>query len=359
MKYIFTITFVIINFNLFSQILVVDELKKQIPYVDIILLDQKAFLWQTDINGKFPLSIVDDIDKNDTLILHHISFKDKKILKKDLEISDSIFLNSKPYHISEIKISAKTPKYQKMLACYRNIKIQNGQPVYYTDGRTNYLSKNKNLKYKLLKIEYRTFENKQLDQFYNDYSVVIPMGYAYIPIPEEKYLPYQFAKKNKLIFVKSDSITVEILTKDSIVIGEICKREDRIEYRINNIFDIKKRKALNTEVDNTDSHIFMIFKNYTSIKNYQLIDDFDQLLYLKTIYKHSLKHDKEKEKRNIETIEEIFVEDIGFVNTVDEEYSNSRGMPKESKYKDEYWKSCDCELYYTPNNKIFEVMDML
>lgn len=352
--------FIILNINeIFSQIVVVDELKNPIPYVDLVVSKQKAFLWQTDINGKIPLHIIDNLGKSDTLLLHHISLNDKKILKKDLESSDTIFLKSKSYSLSEIKISAKTPKFQKITACFRSIKIQNGQPVYYSDGRTNFLTKNKNLKYKLFRFEYRSFENKEIDQFFNDYSVGIGMTNAQTPIPEEEYLPYQFIRKNDLIVTARDSFTVEILTKDSVVIGEISKRADFIEYKINNIFDIKKRKLFNSKVDVTDFYISMIFRNSITTENLELIDNFSQLLYLKTIYKHSIKHDKEKVKRNIETIQEIFVEDIKYLNSVEEEYTNARGMPIESIYTTEYWKNCDCELYYPPNDKIFEVMKML
>lgn len=55
---------------------------------------------------------------------------------------------------------------------------------------------------------------------------------------------------------------------------------------------------------------------------------------------------------------EIFVENITFTNVVKEEYTNSRAMPRESRYTTEFWKNCDCGFYYQPNAKIFEVMEI-
>lgn len=358
--------FLIISFIVFinvtklkSQIVIVDDKNNPIPYVDIVFSNNRSFLWQTDLNGLIPSSVLNTIDKADSLLIHHISFEAKKIVKQDLINADTIFLIPRSYALEEVKISAKSPKFQRITACFRNLQIQNAKPVFYTDGEVNYLTKNRdNLKYELDLIKYRAFEHEKVNQFFNDYKTGIPMSNAYIPIPKEKYLPYQFIKKHNLQLNEKGNTAISILTEDSIVIGELNKRGDIIEYKINNIFDIKNRKALNTEVNVTDFHIYMIFRKSSPSEKIELIDDFNQLLYLKIIYKHSLKHDKEKIKRNIETIEEIFVENITFLNEIEDEYTNSRGMPRESKFTTEFWKECDCELYYPPNEDIFDSMIM-
>lgn len=353
MKYRFFILFFNVTSFVSAQVLV-DENRNPIPYVDIIS-NNNSLLWQTGLDGRIPTNVLKESKFNDSITFHHISFNDLTI--KSSNIKDSIFLISRTYSLEEVIIESKTPKYQKISACFRNTVIQNGLPIYYSDGKTHYLTKKK-IDFKLFRYEYRTYEIKNINDYVNNYKIGVPINRAYTPIPEEKYLPYRFIKKHNLILLLKDSVTTDILTADSLKIGELKQQPDYLEYSVKNIFEIKTRKAINTEVDITDFYISMIFRG--QLKDYKniLIEDFSQLVYLKTNYNINLKHDKEKEIRKVETIEEIFVENISYVNSVDEDYTKSRGMPRQSKYSYEFWNECDCDLYYIQNPRFFDSMQL-
>ena len=355
MKYIYTFLYLTFSISLFSQF-VVDESNNPIPYLDVLTSNNKAIYYQTDIKGRIPLTAINSMKSNDTLFLHHISFSDTSILRQN--IKDTIFLKRNAYTLKEIAIHSKTPKYQKITACFRNTVIQDGHPLYYSDGKADYLTKNKNINYKLFRSAYRAFENRNINKYLNNYKTSIQTLSAYTPIPEAEYLPYQFIKKHNLILSNKDSLTTQILTLDSIAIGEIKEQKNTIAYQIVNVFDLKSRKALNTEVELTDFHVYMVFRKGAQYHNINSINNFNELLYLKKNYGVSYKHDKDKVKQNVETIEEIFVEQISFIHDEDNDYTKSRGMPRENKYSDEFWNECDCELYYPHNEKILEVMKM-
>ena len=171
-------------------------------------------------------------------------------------------------------------------------------------------------------------------------------------------MPYQFIRKHDLILLSEDSLALKILTVDSVVIGEIKEQANTITFQLNDVFRLKSHKLLNTEVELKELYIYMVFRKGVQNNSLHEIKDFDNLLYSRDVFGASYKHDKEKVKRNVESIVEIFVENISFMNEPDNEYSKSRGMPKESNYTEEFWKTCDCELYYPQNQVVFETMEL-
>src|SRR5690606_30237434 len=104
--------------------------------------------------------------------------------------------------------------------------------------------------------------------------------------------------------------------------------------------------------------MYMVFRKAAQTNSLHEIKDFHNLLYLKYVLGESFKHDKEKVKRSVERVVEIFVEDVSFIHEPDNEYSRASGMPRESNYTEEFWKECDCELYYPQNQVVFETMEL-
>ncbi len=59
------------------------------------------------------------------------------------------------------------------------------------------------------------------------------------------------------------------------------------------------------------------------------------------------------------SIEEIFVEDVSYIDIKDAVYTGSVGMPRESSFENKFWKDCNCELYYEQDKKIFKPLKIL
>lgn len=153
MKCLVALFYIICSGSLLAQV-VVDESNNPIPFLNVLISSNKDLYLQTDINGKMPLNAKTNMNADDTLVFHHISFRDTSILRKN--INDTIYLKRKAYNLSEVAIHSKAPKYQKLSACYRNLVVQDGHPIYYTDGEADYLTKTKNISYKLFRHKYRT-----------------------------------------------------------------------------------------------------------------------------------------------------------------------------------------------------------
>ena len=355
MKWVFALIYIISSGSLLAQV-VVDESNNPIPFVNVLISSSKDLYLQTDITGKIPRNAKTSMNADDTLVFHHISFRDTSILRKN--INDTIYLKRKAYNLSEVAIHSKAPKYQKMSACYRNLVIQDGHPIYYTDGEVDYLTKTKNISYKLFRRKYRVLVNKKIDKYVKYYKTEIAISDAYTPTPEKKYLPYQFIRKHDLILLSVDSLTLKILTVDSVVIGEIKEQVNTITYQLSNVFKLKSHKLLKTEVEIKEIYIYMVFRKAAQNNSLHEIRDFDNLLYFRYVSGASFKHDKEKVKRNVESVAEIFVENVSFIHEPDNEYSRASGMPRESNYTEEFWKACDCELYYPQNQVVFETMEL-
>ncbi|MAC96431.1 MAG: hypothetical protein CMC96_13125 [Flavobacteriales bacterium] len=359
MKYILTI--IIIYSSLKSMIaqVVIDYSNAPIPYVDIIISRDNSIYWQTDINGKIPAAAINKMSINDTLIFSHIAYDNRRFSYVELMNLDKIVLQETQYKLKEVAISAKLPKYQKLSACFRHAVFQNGIPIYYSDGDANYLTKTKNVKYKLLRNSYRAFENKEIRKYLNDYNTSIPINKAYTPILEEKYLPHLQAKKHKLIFNTKDSSLITILAPDSVQVGHILTRDNYIEYQFNNVFELKKRKALNTEVETKDYFIYMVFRKNAYKSSLETLQNYNDLLYYKCNYGQSFKHDKNSRIKYMKSIEEIFVKNVSFINFESDDYSNQRGMPNKSNFTNKFWEDCDCEFYYQQEKEFFELLEIL
>ena len=103
----------------------------------------------------------------------------------------------------------------------------------------------------------------------------------------------------------------------------------------------------------------MVFKNKDNNKLEELISNFDNLIYFKSIYGQKFKHNKNKNAKQMKSIEEIFVENVHFTDSFDNAYSKKRGMPLNSSYSDKFWKHCACDFYYHLDNSFLKKLKML
>src|SRR5690606_15063271 len=126
MKWIFALFYITGSGSLLAQV-VVDESNNLIPFVNVLISSNKELYLQTDINGKMPLNAKTSMNAYYILVFHHISFRDKSILRKN--INHTIYLKRKEYNVSEVVIQSKAQKYQKMSACYRHFVIQYGHHI--------------------------------------------------------------------------------------------------------------------------------------------------------------------------------------------------------------------------------------
>jgi len=307
MRYIFLLLLklVFIN-NLFSQVVIVDIGNNPIPFVQVTA-ENKYFQTQSDLEGVVEIDAFRELKETDTIFFHHVSYQMKYILKKNLSIIDTI---------------------------------------------VEYLSKTGKNKYTLRKKEHRSFVNTKIEESMAHRSVGITF-LPHIPRPPEYYLPFNYIKKHNLILKQGANGNKEIFSQKGELIGKIETTDATITFSINDNHINPTRKALKTEVTIQGKEFILVFRN-NGLSDVTAIDKIDDLLYFKSINKILYKHNKDKKHTKVFQVQELFIEDVNYTNTVNtNSYTNRSGMPQFSSYNSNFWNSCNCEAYYLPNEYLF------
>lgn len=338
--------------NLFSQIVITDINKNPIPFVQIVS-NNKYFFAQTNLKGEIDNNDIKKLKESDTLFFHHVSFEKEYKIKANLLPTDTIVLSPKVYVLKEFSISAKekSEKYVLINACYRSYQANNDSMAYYTDGKVEYQSKIKKNDFKLFKKEYRAFTNTRLENEAPQRSVAVTFKPT-IPRPPADYLPARYIEEHKLKQVPKKNGKIELYYKDNKLIGVIEVLPQYIKYSINDIRTNTTRKAFETEVNFKKIEVTMLFRN-SGHSDPASMGNFDDLIYSKTLREYRVKHDKDRDYNKIFSVEEFFIENVRYSQALgDTEYTNGIGMPKSSSHSSEFWKTCNCEAYYPPQEQI-------
>ena len=139
--------FLIINFNLYSQIIVVDSQTKQpIPNVSVFN-SEKNFINLTNKNGQ--IFINNDTISIKDLSFSHISYDDKIIEKNIIKNFDTIFLSPRIQKLEDVILTTSLNKdYIKIKGFYRSYLYNNNIVFAYSDGLVEYYINTKNDKVK-------------------------------------------------------------------------------------------------------------------------------------------------------------------------------------------------------------------
>src|SRR5690606_28717914 len=146
----------------------------------------------------------------------------------------------------------------------------------------------------------------------------------------------------------------EILYQDSIPIGKVEINSKYIAYSFEDINFVGTNKMFKTEVNRLKREVIMVFR-YMEGQDIKAIKNFDNLLYVKTLREYKVKHDKDKKFTNFFYLDELFIEELIYVQKVDKKsFNSSRWMKNNSNYTSEFWKTCNCELYNPPIEQIIK-----
>ena len=338
--------FKIFAFSAIGQVLVVDTLNIPIPFVQFS--SNKYNFGYSDLNGNVSSLKLDVLENDDTLIINHIAFQIVKLSKATFESCDTIVLIPKVYSLSTVNISSEVPKFQVVKGCYRSQVYINGLLSYFSEGKVEYLLKSKNGKFKGLRInDFISYQNKDIDSIYSKYKTEVGVDNAYIPIPIASKLPNQFKEKNNLNIIKADKNLVHLISEENILVGKLSYNKDISEYSIEDPFNKRDKKLLNTKVTDKSLNYKMIFSyNYNSEKI--LFSDFNNLLYQMSTYNQSLQHRKENFPKEILIKHELFVEDVSFTDEYNKDYyKDGTGMPVGKSRDIDSWDDCNCKVYST------------
>ncbi len=210
---------------------------------------------------------------------------------------------------------------------------------YYT--KTNKSNYQKKLK------ENRTYTDSAYIQDVKKRNYMMIFKISRVSPPPSEYLPKKYFKQNKLILADQGNGVVNILTKDKIKIGTIEKDSNFVTYFINDIYSNRLRKSPKYEANQLKFEITLVFK-ISNNSNF-LVENFDNLVYSKIYRQFDYRYNSDKEFTKINNVEEIFVENIQFLDSVDIDNFNDRfGFPQKNNYETNFWEKCNCKFYYLP-----------
>lgn len=352
MRYILLFSILLVFKTIYAQIVVTDINNKPIPYVEV-LSNNKHFYTQTNSKGELDWNEVKKLNSTDTLFFQLITYEKAYFLKSELTSTDTIRLEEQIQDgIQELQefvvlSNNKKYKYQVIDGCYRSYQINDDSVAYYMDGNAQWASKIDKGRFYLKLKENRAFANLEVEEVVENPERNIDFRFTTnVPRPPFYYLPFQYDKD--ITYRKKDSFNVEMFIKDSIYVGNIETNNRYVIYTIADYDFVGTNTLFKNEISRLYNHITLVFRNYvgfdvTSIENY------DELLYYKSHRAYTVKHEKDKEYKRTVQVDELFVEQVSYFQTINKkEFNSSIGMPKQSNYTLEFWNSCNCEVYEKP-----------
>ncbi len=332
MRLFLAIIFGVVSSSISAQIVVTDINLKPIPFVEV-LSNNKHFYAETNLKGELNWGDLEKLKPSDTLFFNLVSFERIFFLKKNLSPNDTIQLNQRIQELETFTVNTNPKKYnyQKIDFCYRSYQFNDDSVAFYMDGKGAYVSKLNKDNVNLLIQESRSFANQVVEDEFQPRSVQITWLPS-VPRPPFRFLPFQVGKQKK------SNNQARIETNDSY-----------ITYTLEDKDFIGTNHFAKTEINRVRHQVILVFRNYEGL-DVSSINDFDNLIYYKSIREYKTKHDKEKKTTKILQVSEMFVEDVQYLETVNKkDYNSSRVMRKKSKYTTEFWKACACELFEVPN----------
>jgi hypothetical protein len=301
--------FLIINFNLYSQIIVVDSQTKQpIPNVSVFN-SEKNFINLTNKNGQ--IFINNDTISIKDLSFSHISYDDKIIEKKIIKNFDTIFLSPRIQKLEDVILTTSLNKdYIKIKGFYRSYLYNNNIVFAYSDGLVEYYinTKNDKVKNNILssRLLQRKYENNIRDKGGIKVGNSINPGIPHLTIINSNI------KKFKLFNIKNTNdnnfIIIDTISRDF--------NNERVRVSVDNIKfnDIKNIfKIIGIKIE-------IISNQYTS----EFSNQIDNILNLKNFVANnikaiSFKNDSYKKVSYEENVQEFYVIESRYIskNTYD------------------------------------------
>lgn len=338
--------FVLFHLLLSAQIVVSDHFGNVIPFAQVFHKSTN-FYAQSDLSGQVELTVFGPLSKSDSVYFSHISFKSRSISISELQKLDTVFLEIKRLEIPEFRLSARESKnqFQKVSGCFRSSQTNNDTIVYYMDGKSELFSKLNSNSYDIQLIENRSFERDTIKSTLKNHKVGIDFRLISIPYPDKKYIPSEFIKKHKLRIDSTGPNQFQIISPDGMLVGRVSIENNLLTYSIIDIYSIKTRSFLKTEVIWKHVEIVQVYRiqpeNSDVVKS-----DFNDLIYVKHIRYADVKHEKDKDYISIKGEDEFFVESIELLESKPEvEFVRNLGFQKNSSFKTKFWENCHCELY--------------
>jgi hypothetical protein len=331
----------------FGQIMFIDKDNKPISFVHVIL-NKSYFITQTDLNGQLHWNVVQHLKSSDTLLFRHVSYEPLFIAFPELSNRDTIALKERAHIVNEVNITSgrnKSP-YQLTSACYRSYQTNNDTISHYTDGKVEYLSKRNKDRFDLHRKSYRSLVNNELEKGKAKRKTELQLEPG-VPYPPAECVPDVFTKRHNLHYMTNpcDSNQTWIYNKSGTMVGNIEQNTHYIKYNIIDESFVGMNHLANTEIERVRKEVFMVFKNEDSL-DVKHLNSLERLVYAKILLEYRIKHNKDDDYARIFRVDELFIENVSFVDSFEKgKFNDGYGMPKSSNYTDPFWETCDCRLY--------------
>ena len=302
----FTILFLLlfVSLDISGQTILLDKTNGQrISYAQI-LNNKGAVIGTTDIDGKLPQDLNDEV-----VTIQHIAYKPKSVKSSLFKADTPIYLNPIEYQLNAVTVTAKNREYIHLKTYFRSYQLNDSRMKYFRDGYLDFFIDTKHKDAERFAIKIRNFQNDSLIDMDKERANTLVDKYIYTPSLDGLTL-METLKKEGWKFT-TDSIDSR-LRLNEVVGGAIridtIQRVLRVEYDVLRVeYDVlaTKKKTPKTLFGYTTR-----LENYYQTENYIYNTDYQSYMDLinrKSYRKLFFSHKKDTKEQMIEIFDELYV----------------------------------------------------
>ena len=295
----FTILFLLlfVSLDISGQTILLDKTNGQrISYAQI-LNNKGAVIGTTDIDGKLPQDLNDEV-----VTIQHIAYKPKSVKSSLFKADTPIYLNPIEYQLNAVTVTAKNREYIHLKTYFRSYQLNDSRMKYFRDGYLDFFIDTKHKDAERFAIKIRNFQNDSLIDMDKERANTLVDKYIYTPSLDGLTL-METLKKEGWKFT-TDSIDSR-LRLNEVVGGAIridtIQRVLRVEY---DVLATKKKTPKTLFGYTTRLEKYYQTENYIYNTDYQSYMD---LINRKSYRKLFFSHKKDTKEQMIEIFDELYV----------------------------------------------------
>lgn len=165
-----------VSLNVSGQAVLLDKTTGQrISYAQI-LNSKGAVIGTTDIDGKLPQDLNDEV-----VTIQHIAYKPKSVKSSLFKEDIPIYLNPIEYQLNAVTVTAKNREYIHLKTYFRSYQLNDSCMKYFRDGYLDFFIDTKHKDAERFAIKIRNFQNDSLIDMDKERANTLVDKYIYTP----------------------------------------------------------------------------------------------------------------------------------------------------------------------------------
>ena len=165
-----------VSLNVSGQAVLLDKTTGQRISYTQILNSKGAVIGTTDIDGKLPQDLNDEV-----VTIQHIAYKPKSVKSSLFKEDIPIYLTPIEYQLNAVTVTAKNREYIHLKAYFRSYQLNDSCMKYFRDGYLDFFIDTKHKDAERFAIKIRNFQNDSLIDMDKERANTLVDKYIYTP----------------------------------------------------------------------------------------------------------------------------------------------------------------------------------